>query len=131
MHTRSDLTEENLSEFVELSLKEYSDVCLVIDGIDEPPQSEQDQILHLLDRVSYDASSHLRVMIFCREEERAWNHLNSWPLIKIHSINAGEDIRIYIKSSIRLEIDNGTLRFTDQSLELDITNALLSNSDGM
>ena len=131
MHTRSDLAEEDLLEFIELSLKELSDVCLVIDGIDEPPQSEQDQILDLLDRISHDTSSHLRVMVFCREEERAWNHLDSWSLIKIHSKTAGDDIKTYIKSSIRQKIDNGSLRVTDQSLELDITDALLSKSDGM
>ena len=105
---------------------------IFIDALDEFEPRERHELLNLL--VSLGSSgSGLRVFLVGRESLRGELHdkLSGIERLSMASVEAMTDVALYIQEALQERIENRDLVVGDQSLILDIKQALTKHADRM
>ncbi len=105
---------------------------IFIDALDEFEPRERRELLDVLASLGSSGSG-LRVFLAGRESLRGELHdkLPATECLSMASAEANTDIALYIKEALQERIENRDLVVGDQSLILDIEQALTKHADGM
>ena len=104
---------------------------VVFDGLDECENSIWKAILKSLEHLGTMGRCEVKIFITCVEEGSVSHHLAGHACIQLSPAATTEDIRSFIRSSVRSRIDNGDLKIRNPKLEQDITTGLISRANGM
>jgi len=103
-----------------ISLHFDSPVSIVVDGLDEVGL-DHSELLGVLSTLNQD-SSNIRLIVFSRAEANIKHHLSDFNQIFIAA--RPSDLQLYVDANLH------KLHLEDGGLEREITEALLSNTDG-
>ena len=110
----------------------FTDVLVVLDGIDEMETIDQRQMLGLFERLLAQQGVNVKIFVTCRQAEiQIQRGLQSFSTLVLDADNMSNDISHFIKKSVREKIDSGELTISDPSLEPTIVNQLTNGAKEM
>lgn len=110
----------------------FSEVFIVVDGVDELQKEEQVVIVSILKRLTKVDDSIIKIFVTSRREEMyITRSLEGFHRIDLSTANIASDITSFVKDTVRSKIESGELVTRDPSLEQDIVKALADGAHGM
>ena len=130
-HTHLTLDEDDMVSVIEQTIHSQPAIHILIDGIDECDESNQDRILDFVGHLVKEAKTPLKCIAFCREEGYAWKLFKVWPCLKIHGELVADDIRLFVDNVVQAKISEDKLHINTDSLKAEVVDTLCAKSDGM
>lgn len=125
---------KNLIHLIQVILDEFDDVYLVIDGIDEFPRSERDNLLDVFGQLIDFGMSSLHLMLSSRREgdimtsmKDAKASMRSFHEVQVDSSDTKLDIRKYLQQRLK---SRHFRRWPDDE-KTEVTSRLITYADGM
>ena len=109
----------------------FSEVFIVIDGIDELRKEDQVIVLSNVKRLGEFKNTAVKVFVSSRYETYITKSLERFRHIDLSTANTASDIACFIKKTVRSKIELEDLVVRNPTLEQDIVKALLEGADGM
>lgn len=141
-----DIEEQMLQLYVkEMRTPEEEEVCtilisvislsaglhIILDGLDECEREGLMTILNFLSRLEKLETPALKVVVFCRNEDRAVQSLSHYNQIHISPAALAGDIDAFVGDSVAMRLRSGTLKISNPSLERDLVSELTVKAKGM
>lgn len=112
-------------------LTSYSEVYIIIDGLDECEKDVQQDILYAIEKIIELDEYTIKVWISSREDTDIMNELKKYPSIHIAETKVAGDIANYVEVAVKAKLQSGELFIRDQNLEEEIISTLTTKSQGM
>ena len=112
-------------------LKAYSEIYVIIDGVDECEKNVQQDILYAIEDMIELNQCTVKVWISSREDTDIMNGLRKYPSIHIVETKVTGDIANYVQVAVKSKLQSGELFIRDQTLEKEIISTLTTKSQGM
>ena len=112
-------------------LKAYSEIYVIIDGVDECEKNVQNDILYAIEDMIELNQCTVKVWISSREDTDIMNGLRKYPSIHIAETKVTGDIENYVQTAVKSKLQSGELFIRDQTLEEEIISTLTTKSQGM
>jgi hypothetical protein len=121
---------EELARLLWLVSKAFSQVYIIIDGLDECEKVVQQDILFAMDRVIL-LHPQTKVWVASREDSEIKKGLEKHPYIKISEAHIAVDIVNFVQAAVAAKLCSGDLQIRDADLEDEIVSTLVTKSHGM
>jgi hypothetical protein len=122
--------EESLGKLLVTVSKHFTEVTLIVDGLDECGAAagiDRSRLLGVLSTLHLNISGTIRTCIASRNERDIEDRLGSFSSISISAESA--DLQLYVASEVRRR--SGKLRFKTEDLRLEIVDTLIQGARGM
>lgn len=113
------------------AVKLFSQVFIIIDGLDECNKNVWQDVLVLIKALIQKRTPCVKVFVSCREEDQILQGLAQYSHIQISSEAVSRDISAFIQGTVRSLLDSGDLKIHNPTLEKDITHKLEAKAQGM
>lgn len=123
--------EKALSDIFYSSVALRSDICIVLDGLDECEKSVWQNMMKIFKALATMDRCNVKVFLTCVEEGPVAHHLQDAPCVQLSPTATSQDIRAFVTSSVRSKIEDRDLRIRNPKLEQDIVSQLVSRANGM
>lgn len=127
--TRQAMPEE-LFAVLSSALPQFSQITILIDGLDECNRIDMHLILSMLDKLQQDCPT-LKVIIFSRHNDAINRCLPLCSSLEVSMDKISLDINSFIEETVRSKISCGDLEVSDASLEREIIAKLKKGAHGM
>lgn len=126
-------TSEELFRLFEDAMVQFSNIYMLIDGIDECKNENIVLILSMFDRLLQRKkdTSIIKIIHFSRHNDVISEFLNHHSRLEISAERISHDINIFIKETVRSKISSGDLEVSNESLENEIVTRLNDGAHGM
>lgn len=124
-------TEEELFTLLSDAAQNFSNMYLLIDGLDECDKEDIDKILSVLGQLLRSQRPLIKIALFSREEKTIANALKSYSRVRVSSDKISLDLSIFIQETVESKINCGRLCVSDPSLKKEVINALINGAQGM
>ena len=124
-------TEEELFAILLEALQNYSNLYILIDGLDECGKEDLNKILSMLSQLLRSERALLKIAIFSREETLIANALKRYPRVRVSSKKISPDINSFIEETVKAKIRDRQLCVSEPLLEKRVINALTNGAQGM
>ncbi|KAL8818642.1 MAG: hypothetical protein Q9223_002756 [Gallowayella weberi] len=94
-------------------------VTIVLDAFDELDQDKSPQLVQHLKEICRQCPENVKIFISTRSFPAIEDHLKADNSIEVTTENNGEDVKLFIRQSLRASIDEGTLLNGNVSRELE------------
>lgn len=122
--------EESLGRLLQRISMYFSDVTLIIDGLDECGAAsgiDRSALVKVLSQLHDEKAGSIRTMIASREEVDIGDTLTSFALVSIAARSA--DLELYVAAEV--ERRSQKLRFRNKELRIEIIETLINGACGM
>ncbi len=123
--------EKALTDIFYSSIALRSDICIILDGLEECEKSVWQSLMKILKALATMDRCNVKVFLTYVEEGPVAHHLEDAPCVQLSPEATGEDIRAFVTSSVRSKIEDRDLRIRNPKLEQDIVSQLVSRANGM
>lgn len=121
------LDEKESQEYLQRLIVNFQRVTLILDGLDECSEKEQEKVIRHLECLVKSRVTGLKVLISSRPNGKSTRHMRTISRISINSSDNQHDIRMFVQSRVSEDRNSGT----DKKLDNEIVNTICKNSDGM
>lgn len=109
----------------------FSNVYIVLDGLDECEKPVWMAMLRVFEHLETLGHSIVKIFITCVEEGSVSHYLTNYPCLRLSPAVMNEDITSFVTSSVSSKIERGDLRIRNPKLQQDIISELLLKANGM
>ena len=113
------------------TIKNFSEIYIVIDGLDECDKDTRHDILSYVKEIAISDICFIRVFVSCREEDQILHSLKLHSYIHLTASMLSDDINSFVISSVSSRIKSGDLRIRNPTLEREIIAELMAKANGM
>lgn len=124
-------TEEELFTLLLDVLQSYTNIYILIDGLDECNKEDINRILPMLSQLLKSEIPLLKIALFSREQTTIANTLKGYPSVRVTSDKISLDISSFIKETVESKIGCGQLCISEPLLKTEVINALINGAQGM
>lgn len=124
-------TEEELFTLLLDAVKSFSEIYILIDGLDECDKDDINKILPMLSQLLRSTRPLLKIALFSREENNIANAVKSFPRVRVSSDKISLDLSTFIKETVESKIVCGHLCISEPLLKVEVINALIDGAQGM
>lgn len=111
--------------------KSFSEIYIVIDGLDECDKDIRHDMLSYINQVTVSNTTIVRVFVSCREEDQILHSLKLHSKLHLNPSMFSDDIESYVIKSVSSRIKSEDLRIRNPALEREIITELVSKAHGM
>lgn len=122
--------EELFSLLLEV-VKSFSNIYILIDGLDECNNEDINKILPMLNQLLRSTRPLLKVALFSREETNIAKALKDYPRVRVSSDKISLDLSIFIRETVETKINRGKLCISEPLLKMEVINTLTNGAQGM
>lgn len=112
-------------------IKNFSEIYIVIDGLDECDKDTRHDILSYIKEIAISNISLVRVFVSCREEDQILHSLKLHSYIHLTASMLSDDIESFVVNSVSSRIKSEDLKIRNPALEREIIAELMAKADGM
>lgn len=126
-------TSEEISQVFEDAAAQFSEIYILVDGIDECKHEDILLVLSVFDRLLQQKrdSAMIKIIHFSRHNDAISGFLNLHARLEISMEKTSHDIDIFIEETVRSKVSCGELEASDQSLEREVVTKLKDGANGM
>ena len=118
--------------FLQRTMRQFPEVYLAIDGLDELADQDQRQVLDFMEGLRSDQALTVKVLTSCRQAEtQVKRALQSYHVINLEPNNVLHDIRLFVTESIEEKLQSGEMTILDLGLKDVIINRLVAGAKDM
>jgi hypothetical protein len=123
----------DLEPLLQLAVNKFSEITLVIDGIDACESAGRKLIFEILSRISAEATSTVKLLVSGRESliNDISKFFDTYRHMTTTCREAQTDIPLYINSIMKEKIEGSDLVLGDKHLEQEIKDTLIQGANGM
>lgn len=121
------LNDEESKEYLQKLFAAFPQVMLILDGLDECPEEEQDNVVFHLNSLVKWSLTKLKVLICGRSNARSTHQLEKKIRLSIDASDNQQDIRKFVE----WRVSNHRGNPIPETLKGEIVNTICKNSDGM
>ena len=122
---------KELTKLLGSVLEAYSQVYMIIDGLDECEKNVQQDVLYAISEIVQIPEHIVKVWVSNREDAEIRNTLKAYSCLYISEANVTGDIANYVEASVKSRLSDGDLLIRDPGLENEIISTLTAKSQGM
>ena len=122
---------KELTKLLGSVLEAYSQVYVIIDGLDECEKNVQQDVLYAINEIVQIPEHTVKVWVSNREDAEIKNTLKAYSCLYISEANVTGDIANYVEASVKSRLSDGDLLIRDPGLENEIISTLTAKSQGM
>lgn len=124
-------TEEELFKILLGALQNYSNVYILMDGLDECNKEDLNKIMSMLRQLLRSERPLLKIALFSREENSIANALEGYPRVRVSSDKISPDINSFIEETVKAAIRGRKMCVSEPLLEREVISALINGAQGM
>ncbi|KAI9785896.1 MAG: hypothetical protein M1839_008162 [Geoglossum umbratile] len=124
-------SEEDLSAILDLVVKMYSTIFIIIDGLDECPTEDQAMALSLVTHLSESEDPSIKVLLFSREEAKIAAACSVFPRLPITTPSVRADVAAFVEEVVSSKVLSGELKIKDPELQRTVISTLIDGAQGM
>ena len=121
---------EDLLSVIRLAVSGFSQVFIILDGIDECQKQDQQDILYLVNQLKIVESPVFKIFISSREESKISYALDC-PRVQVLDDVVHKDIEDYVSGSVQSRLDSNEMSIGSSSLKEEVISELVAKAHGM
>jgi Cdc6-like AAA superfamily ATPase len=125
-------TEKDLGALLQDVSKEFAEVTIIVDGLDEcgaSPGIDRSELVRILSTLHGEHAGSIRTAIASRQEPDIEERFNSFTKVSIAAMSL--DLELYVACEVERRTEARKLRIRDSSIKGEIIDVLVNGADGM
>lgn len=124
-------TEEELFTLLLDAAQNYSNIYILIDGLDECNKEDLSKVLPMISQLLQSTRPIFKIALFSREESTIANAVKNYPRVRVSSDKISLDLSTFIKETVESMVNCGQLCISEPLLKTEVINALIRGAQGM
>lgn len=122
---------EELLEILSSTIKLFTNIYIILDGIDECTGSNRADLLRVIHSIIAPSSTVVKLLIASRADVDLEKAFNNYLCLEVSGNNISADIETFVNSIISKKLESGDLVVRNPALVGEIIKALVNGAQGM